>query len=608
MALIDANAVASNEIQPLSIELGGANSKPYKSIDTVIWQDIPSFAVLTGLNGSGKTQFLQALAYRLTNVTPQQQSPELSAMPFKVTGDNIGPHEVAYLPSAENAFRAHALNISSLHQAKQQFLQQLAPQNTVHNIEMQILRERVQRQFGIQIHYQNQVPPDILAKLPDDFLFMLEYAEVSAGLSHVFVGYQIRLAEKLMDRLPEEQILLELGRPPWEFVNEALASAEFGYRIIPPENKLLKDYHVKVAADDSDTPLDLNDLSSGEKTILRTVLWLYNSKHNNIFPKLFLLDEPDAHLHPSMTRQFIDVLKNVLVDQFKVRVILTTHSPSTVALAPEDSLFVMSREQPRIRRPASKAEAVGLLTSGLVIVSPGTRFVLVEGEDDLNFYNAIRDVLADQGPSKDQRALKPAPSLVFMPASAGKGSGKTAGGKNAVTQWVEKFDAPPLNEIFRGIIDLDGGNTGGPRIRVLSRYSIENYQLDPAVVFGVLIEEQKAPSLSNIAVTPGDEHLLRTLPVSSLQTVVDYVARQIEPALGTLTAAEKSLVSVTFTSGIELSYPAWMLTKRGHDLLPAYQRVFGQTIITPPKLEKSFRRVRLVPMELAEIMSQLQET
>jgi energy-coupling factor transporter ATP-binding protein EcfA2 len=593
-------------LQPLSIELGNENSEPYKSIDRIMWRDIPAFAVLTGLNGSGKTQFLQVLAYKLSKATHQQYS-HLNAMPLAVMGDEIGPHEIAYLPNAENAFRIQGASISSLHQAKQQFLQQIAPQNAAYNIEAQILRERVQRKYDIRID-SHQIPPDLIAKLPDDFMYMLEYGEVSAGLSHVFVGYQIRRAEKLMDGQSEDHILQELGQPPWNFVNEALSSAEFGYRIVPPENKLMKDYRVKVVAIGGNTPLELDDLSSGERTILRTVLWFYNTKHNNIFPKLFLLDEPDAHLHPSMTRQFIDVLKNVLVDQYNVRIILTTHSPSTVALAPEESIFVMSREQPRIRRPTSKAEAIGLLTSGLVIVSPGTRFVLVEDEEDVKFYSAVRDILTDQGPSKDQKALKPAPSLVFMPSSIGKRSGKTGGGKSVVTQWIEKFDAPPLNEMFRGIIDLDGGNTGGQRIHVLSRYSIENYQLDPTVVLGVLIEEKIAPSLPNIAVTPGDEHRLRTLPVSALQSVVDYVAQRVEPALGTLTGTEKTLTVVKFTSGIELKYPGWMLTRRGHDLLPIYQKVFGQTVITPPKLEKSFRRVRLVPIELAEIMSRLQET
>jgi energy-coupling factor transporter ATP-binding protein EcfA2 len=599
------NNYASKDL-PLSIELGDENSPPYKSIGRIVWPEIPAFAILTGPNGSGKTQFLQALAYMLAYPTPNPYHPRPVNLPLRVTGANIGPHEVAYLPSADNAFRVGGINISNLYQAKQQFLQQLGLQNVAGNIEAQILRERILQKFGISFDAPQQISAEIIDKLPEDFTYMLEYGDVSAGLSHVFVGYQIRLAEKLMERQSDDEILKELGRPPWDFVNETLALAEFRYRIIPPENKLLKNYHVQLETIDTKTKLELNDLSSGEKVILRTILWFYNSKHNNIFPKLLLMDEPDAYLHPSMTRQFIDVLKTALVDQYNVRIILITHSPSTVALAPEESLFVMSREEPRIRRPASKAEAIGLLTSGLVIVSPGTRFVLVEDEDDVKFYSAIRDVLADQGPSKDAKALKPAPSLVFMPVSTGKGSAKTSGGKSLVSQWVEKFDTPPLNEIFRGIMDLDEGNLAQPRVHVLGRYSIENYQLDPIVVYGVLIDEKKAPSIPSIDLTPGDEHLLRTLPASSLQSVADYIGQQVAAELGMLTSVERMPSPVTFTNGIKLEYPGWMLTRRGHDLLPIYQRVFGQNVITPPRLEKSFRRVRLVPIELAGIMTRLQ--
>jgi hypothetical protein len=205
-------------------------------------------------------------------------------------------------------------------------------------------------------------------------------------------------------------------------------------------------------------------------------------------------------------------------------------------------------------------------------------------------------------------ALKPAPSLIFMPASTGKHNAKISGGKSVVSQWVEKFDAPPLDEMFRGIIDRDDGNINGSRVHVLGRYSIENYQLDPAVVFGVLIDENKAPSLANIALTAGDEHRLRSLPASALQCVVDYVAQKIEPVLSGLTTGEKALAPVAFTNGIELNYPAWMLTRRGHDLLPLYQKVFGPVVITPPKLEKALRRVRLIPIELSEIMARIQES
>jgi ABC-type Mn2+/Zn2+ transport system ATPase subunit len=592
----------SRAIQPLSVELGDENSRPFKSIDRIVWRDIPGFAVLTGVNGSGKTQLLQALVYKFSGARHQSYH-DLNALPFNVIGDRIDPYEIAYLPNSENSFRIEGTNISNLHQTKQNFLQRLSPENVAHNIDAFIQRERIQRQFRIEIR-SHQISPDLIAKLPDDFTYMLEYGEVSAGLSHVFVGYQIRRAEKLMDGSTELQVREDLGEPPWDFVNEALASAEFAYRILPPENRLMKDYRVKAVTLDGKTEIDLNDLSSGERMILRTIFWFYNSKHNNLFPKLFLLDEPDAHLHPSMTRQFIDVLKNVLVDQYGVRIVLTTHSPSTVALAPDESLFVMSREQPRIRRPASKAEAIGLLTSGLVTVSQGTKFVLVEDELDVRFYSAVRDILVDQGPSKDPKALKPAPTIVFMPASAGKGSTKISGGKNVVAQWVEKFDTAPLSQMFRGVIDRDEANTGGSRIHLLKRYSIENYQLDPTSVFGILIEEKKAPPLANVPVTAGDEHLLRTLSGPVLQSVVDYVFGQVEPVL--TSKSDRTPMSVEFTNGLQLNYPAWMLNTRGHDLLTIFQRVFGQAIMTPPRLERSFRRVRLVPLELAEIMSELQ--
>ncbi|EMO62625.1 hypothetical protein LEP1GSC133_1794 [Leptospira borgpetersenii serovar Pomona str. 200901868] len=37
------------------------NPKGYKSLKNFKWENIPDFAVITGLNGSGKTQLLEAL-------------------------------------------------------------------------------------------------------------------------------------------------------------------------------------------------------------------------------------------------------------------------------------------------------------------------------------------------------------------------------------------------------------------------------------------------------------------------------------------------------------------------------------------------------------------
>src|SRR2546423_10668573 len=85
-------------LTPLRIEIGGAGSVSFKSIKSLRWEDIPPLAVLTGLNGSGKTQLLELLAYKLANV-PHHEVGDLSQVQVKVEGDSFGPESIAYLPS-----------------------------------------------------------------------------------------------------------------------------------------------------------------------------------------------------------------------------------------------------------------------------------------------------------------------------------------------------------------------------------------------------------------------------------------------------------------------------------------------------------------------------
>jgi hypothetical protein len=65
--------------------------------------------------------------------------------------------------------------------------------------------------------------------------------------------------------------------------------------------------------------------------------------------------------------------------------------------------------------------------------------------------------------------------------------------------------------------------------------------------------------------------------------------------------------AVPFTNGAVLQYPRWLLGYRGHDLLPIVQAAFGgTTVVTPPRLIKSFRRIRLIPTDLAIALASLQ--
>ncbi len=592
-------------LPPLRIEIGGAGSMTYKSIDHVVWDEVPAFTVLTGLNGSGKTQLLEILAYRLTN-TWHPQLQDLSKVKVSITGDTFTPDSVAFVPSRWDIVNSPVLGLAQMQEAKQQLFQNLREPNTRHDMARRTMRARLERLLGVQ-NLEALGSEEFIKRLPDDYAFMLDEADITSGLAHVFLAYRLRAAEVLEAGTPRADVVKVLGPAPWDMLNEAFQAAEFPYRVVSPlGTKLLDRYELFLEEPGSSHRLRPIDLSSGEKVLLGLVLWLYNSQHHGRFPRLFLLDEPDAHLHPSMTRHLLGVIKEVLVERYNVRTILTTHSPSTVALAPADAVFEMSKVQPRIRRSPSQAETIGLLTSGLVTVSPTTRYVLVEDDDDVKFYGAVRDILTDYGPSRDPRAIKPAPSIVFLPASSGSGKGKVGGGKTVVEAWINKFDRPPLDKLIRGVIDRDGTNTATARIAVLGRYSIENYYLDPFVVFGLLLEAQRAPAISNVTISSGDEHRIRISNNAELQAIVDVIRNLVEPAIAAQ-APDTTPHTVTFTIGRSVQYPAWMLYHRGHDLLPAYQSVFGgASVISPPRLERSLRRTRLIPSELADIFDGLQ--
>lgn len=591
--------------RPIRIDVRCQAGKSYRSIDNLVWDDIPPFAVITGPNGSGKTQLLEVIAYKLTG-TFHPELGRLDGVEVNTSPESYGPGDVAFIPSRWEPAGASHVGIAQLLSTKEQLLQDLQHNHGSSDIKAVSRRARLRALVGPG----GTIRDTFFERLSDDFAFMLEDDDVVSGLAYVFVAYRLRRAEALERGVAMEAIGDHLGPAPWDVINDALREAELAYEVVPPTQTPISDnYKLELKSSVAGQRIEPGHLSSGEKMLLAMVLWLYKSEHHGRFPRLFLMDEPDCHLHPAMARQFLNVIEQVLVRKYGVRVILTTHSPTTVALAPEGSLFEMSREHPRIQRSKSRASTVGLLTAGLVVVSEGTRLVLVEDQADVEFYGVVRDVLSDYGPSRDSRSMKPAPSLIFLPASTGSGPGKTGGGRSVVEAWVKKFDQQPLNELVRGVIDRDESNVATSRIQVLGRYSIENYLLDPFVVYCLLSSAGSAPKVSGTALSSGDEHRIREMSNADLGAILSTIAREVMPYLAEVTPNEKETREVVFTNGRRVQYPAWMLDRRGHDLLVPFQSSFGGAkAINPPKLLESFRRLRLVPTELADIMENLQST
>ena len=105
---------------------------------------------------------------------------------------------------------------------------------------------------------------------------------------------------------------------------------------------------------------ELDSLSSGEKVLMALCLTSFNHSLGRRRPRLLLLDELDAVLPPSMVAALVTTLRSLFVDH-GTKVLMTSHSPMTVALLDDNDIFrversdgnvSVSRAQPS-RRPST---------------------------------------------------------------------------------------------------------------------------------------------------------------------------------------------------------------------------------------------------------------
>lgn len=153
-------------------------------------------------------------------------------------------------------------------------------------------------------------------------------------------------------------------------------------------------------------------LSSGEQMIVKFIIWAMGTDIRGRRINTMLLDEPDAHLHPSMCRMMVDILHEISSpskgeDDGGIRIIMTTHSPSTAAFAPRGALFVMekSADNRRSIRPTTAEEAVQVLSEGIFtfdkVLSKFTlaanttksNILFVEGKTDVKHLSKAMEVL-----------------------------------------------------------------------------------------------------------------------------------------------------------------------------------------------------------------------
>ena len=192
--------------------------------------------------------------------------------------------------------------------------------------------------------------------------------------------FQMFQDEKTID-LNKKSFESELGLPPIERINEVLNEYDCnGYYLTTnnfefPFGVDREKVNIPIRLINKVTGLltDFNLLSSGEKTLIALTFLIYKSRKGKIIPRVLLLDEIDSSLHPSMVRRLLDVIQKIFVEKNKIKVILATHSPSTVALAPDDSIYIVHKEGANKLTKDTKANALNILTEGFATLDQGLK-------------------------------------------------------------------------------------------------------------------------------------------------------------------------------------------------------------------------------------------
>ncbi len=243
-----------------------------------------------------------------------------------------------------------------------------------------------------------------------------------------------------------------------------------------------------------DTPVDIDDLSSGEKAIIQLFFPLVEHRVNQNLAKMrgteaapqpgavtVLMDEPELHLHPNLQAKILDYMRGLAVRE-GVQFILATHSPSMVEHASNEELYLL--------RPA---ELIEHNTNQLVRIADseerlGAIRALFGSTSNVT---ALRTVLVVEGKSADKSSRRPSDAKIygFLSDRFGQLTVISGGGKSECKALVRALNEclPTLASNLKATALLDRDtleeSPTQPDQVWLPVSMIENLLVDPEAIF-----------------------------------------------------------------------------------------------------------------------------
>lgn len=540
-------------------------NKQYKSIPGDVFFDLPEFSIITGKNGSGKSHLLEAISNnQFSTVSDSEVLTKIQLIGFGGLTPQIDevcdPQQ--FISTTKDWWRQIKDTQSTLKSVRERG-------EKITDLETEFFPR-----WGVS-EYLVRVISSLTSKLSkrfedlceDDVHYNLNLIDsfdqstiFASKLALLFKAYQVRymknqfrefLNQKNNTHLPtfkDEEFFQRFGPKPWELVNDILSSAGLSYEVVSPEMDIDSTYQLRLIDRSTGTEISANDLSTGEKVLMSLALAIYNTHESAEKPQVLILDEPDAPLHPQYSRLLIETLRDIVVKKAGVRVIMTTHSPSTVAMCPDNALFEISRET-KVPEMISISRGIEVLTEGiphLKVSLEERRQIFVESKYDVLYFQKLYQIVSRNS------------TLGYQPVFLEPHSG-TSNCSDVESITERLYEAG--GDLVRGIVDWDGEKNERHPIYVLGggrRYSIENYILDPLYVALSLVRVGKK-TLADFSING-----LQTYVEAAKMTQCDAQS-MADSILSDIGIPLNNLESCDLQNGWKIELPKAFLTMRGHN-------------------------------------------
>jgi len=553
----------------------------HKSIPGALEFELPDFTVLCGENGSGKTHLFEAIQNTGTNdvFLLEQKLKNINYIAYNGLNPTIDPKcdSDKITKQIKSTWEQLSQSISQSTNTPRSGLQLTKPEHdpVYKNLHSQPhLRNFLKKVHDITGLMPSKITEDIVA----DNIGLLNInsrAFFNGQLATIFKTYHVHQIDNDLNELYHtkgmtdarpflgpENFQTRYGTPPWEFVDSIFEYLNLPYKATNPMGlRRESEFEFKFVGIDNDLEIDTNSLSTGEKTFMSLALAIYNFSLSGEKPDLIIMDEPDAPLHPSMAKLFLEVIQEEIVTKNGVKVLISTHSPTTIALAPAQSVFKITRQDksPQKCNLDDSLKLIAHSVPNLRVSVEDRRQVFVEHLYDVNYLEKLFTVLSRH------HAFQTKPN--FLPPNQSTGS-NCSDVKNIVNQLRDMGN----NQVF-GLIDWDLSNSSEDGIIILGmerRYAIENYLLEPHFLGLYLINKGfVSPSEMGLNQISSYVHLCSGLTSELIQKIATWVESQLNIQTDSPLQVESELVN-----GLKIKYFDYFWNMKGHDLEDKYKDVW----------------------------------